>query len=53
MFTQTPDTSWYMIVGYIVFITLPTLFIVSMIWRQRNLKKDEEMISSLLRDERK
>jgi len=53
MFTQTPDTSWYMIVGYIVFITLPTLFIVSMIWRQRNLKKDEEMISSLLKDEKK
>ncbi|MEK7441033.1 MAG: hypothetical protein AAB571_07090 [Chloroflexota bacterium] len=53
MFTQTPDTSWYMIVGYIVFITLPTLFIVSMIWRHRNLMKDEEMIKNLLEDEKK
>jgi DMSO/TMAO reductase YedYZ heme-binding membrane subunit len=50
---QTPDTSWYMIVGYAVFITLPILFIASMIWRQRNLKRDEEMISTLLKDEKK
>ena len=42
-----------MIVAYIVFLTLPILFIASMIWRQRNLKKDEEMLNNLLKDEKK
>ena len=53
MFLQTPDTTWYMIVGYIVFITVPSLFIASLIWRRRNIKRDEEMIKSLLEDEKK
>ena len=53
MYTQTPDTSWYMIAAYTVFITLPILFIASMIWRHRNLKRDEEMISNLLKDDNK
>jgi len=30
-FFQTPDTSGYMIAGYIVFISLPILFIVSLL----------------------
>jgi hypothetical protein len=42
-----------MIVAYTVFLALPILFIASMIWRHRNLKKDEEMISNLLNDEKK
>ena len=51
-FLDTPDTSAYLIAGYIVFITLPMLFIASLIYRYRNLKRDEEMLESL-KDEKK
>ncbi|HKZ68428.1 MAG TPA: hypothetical protein VI547_09045 [Anaerolineales bacterium] len=44
---DTPDTSAYMIAGYIIFITLPVLFIASLLYRQRNLKRDEEAMESL------
>jgi hypothetical protein len=52
-FFQTPDTSGYMIAGYIVFISLPILFIVSLFLRRRNLEKDEAAINSLSEDEEK
>jgi len=44
---QTPDTSGYMIAGYIIFISLPILFIVSLFVRRRNLQKDEAAMRSL------
>lgn len=53
MFTQTPDTAWYMQVAYIMFIGLPALYIASLFWRNRNLKRDAEMLQSLLKDEKK
>jgi DMSO/TMAO reductase YedYZ heme-binding membrane subunit len=52
-FLEPPDTSGYMLVGYIVFIVLPLLFILSLILRRRNLEKDEAAIQSLTEDEQK
>jgi hypothetical protein len=49
---DTPDTSAYMIAGYVIFIALPLLFIASLLYRQRNLKRDEEAMESL-KEERK
>lgn len=51
-FFQTPDTSGYMIAGYAIFIVLPILFIASLIYRQRNLKRDEETMQSLTEDKK-
>jgi len=51
-FLQTPDTSGYMIAGYVIFIALPILFIASLIYRQRNLKRDEETMQSLTEDKK-
>ncbi|MEK6574874.1 MAG: hypothetical protein AABZ58_11270 [Chloroflexota bacterium] len=50
---QTPDTSGYMIAGYVIFIVLPILFIASLIYRQRNLKRDKETMESLMQDEQR
>ncbi len=50
---QTPDTSGYMIAGYIVFVSFPILFIVSLFLRRRNLEKDEAAGKSLSEDEGK
>jgi hypothetical protein len=36
-----------MIAGYVIFVVLPILFIASLIYRQRNLKRDEETMQSL------
>lgn len=44
---DTPDTSGYMLLGYAVFIGLPILFIASLIYRWRNLKRDEALLESL------
>lgn len=44
---DTPETSGYMILGYIVFIALPILFIASLIYRHRNLNRDEEAARNL------
>jgi len=49
---DTPDTTFYVILGYIVFIGLPVLFIASLVYRARALKRDEEMLKSL-KDEEK
>ncbi len=48
---DTPDTTFYVILGYIVFIGLPILFILSLIYRSRALKRDEEMLKSLKEEE--
>jgi hypothetical protein len=50
---DTPETSGYMIMGYTVAIVLPLLFIASLIYRYRNLKRDEETLKQLEEDERK
>ena len=50
---DTPDTSAYMIAGYLVFIGVPILFIASLIYRYRNLKRDEEVLESLKDEDQK
>ena len=42
-----------MIAGYVIFIVLPILFIASLIYRQRNLKRDKETMEGLMQDEQK
>ena len=46
-FLDTPDTAGYMIFGYAIFIGLPILFIASLAYRYRNLKRDEEAVQTL------
>lgn len=50
-FLQTPDTVGYMLAGYIVFVTLPVLFILSLLYRYRNLRQDEAAVKEALDDE--
>ncbi len=44
---DTPDTTGYMIMGYVTFIALPILFIISLVYRYRNLKRNEETMKEL------
>lgn len=44
---DTPETTDYMIMGYVVFITLPIIFIGTLIYRYRNLKRDEATMKEL------
>jgi hypothetical protein len=46
----TPDTFGYMLAGYVVFFTLPLLFLLRLWLRQRNIKRDLEMMEELKRD---
>jgi hypothetical protein len=36
----TPDTSGYMIAGYVVFVVLMAIYLVSFLARKRNLEQD-------------
>jgi hypothetical protein len=51
-FLDTPDTAGYMILGYVIFIALPILFILSLAYRYRNLKRDEEAVQTLEEEKR-
>ncbi|MBI5829570.1 MAG: hypothetical protein HZB20_08555 [Chloroflexi bacterium] len=50
---QTPDTSIYMIVGYVVFIVVPAVFIATLITRSRSRRQDEAALKSLGDEETK
>jgi hypothetical protein len=50
---DTPDTTSYMIMGYVTFIALPIIFIGTLIYRYRNLKRDEETMKDLDEDKNK
>lgn len=52
LLSDTPDTFNYMLMGYVVFIGVPVLFIASLIYRWRNIRRDEAMLESL-KDEQK
>jgi hypothetical protein len=48
MFLQTtPDTSGYMIAGYVVAFTVIGLYLMSMYVRKRNLNRDLETLQSM------
>jgi len=44
---MTPDTSNYMILGYVVFFTVMVVYLFSLYWRNRNLKQDIELLQEL------
>ena len=43
----TPDTSGYMIAGYAIAFLVMGLYVVSLLLRNRNLKKDLEMLEEM------
>jgi hypothetical protein len=47
---ETPDTSGYMLLGYAVLFGLPFLYVLSWLFRRRNLQRDLEMIKTLEKD---
>lgn len=50
MDTVTPDTTAYLLLALGVFFGILALFIVSMVIRASNLRKDESMIEQLGED---
>lgn len=44
---MTPDTSNYLILGYVVFFTVMVIYMFSLYWRNRNLKQDVELLKEL------
>ncbi len=42
-----PDTSAYLFAGYAVFFTVTFLYIASLFWRQRKLRREREMLDEL------
>lgn len=49
----TPDTSFYMLLGYAVFLLGPALYIATWFLRRRNLQKDRELYHSLAAENKK
>ena len=47
----TPDTTNYMILGYVVFTTVIVLYLLSLYIRNRNLKQDIELLKDLEKEE--
>ena len=45
--TPTPDTSGYMIAGYVVAFVIMGLYVASMALRARNLNQDKAMLEEL------
>ncbi len=43
----TPDTSIYMIAGYVAFLLIAAVYLVSLLVRERNLRRDIETLESL------
>ncbi|HSF82089.1 MAG TPA: hypothetical protein VLA49_12685 [Anaerolineales bacterium] len=44
---MTPDTSNYLVLGYVVFFTVMVIYLFSLYWRSRNLKQDVELLEEL------
>jgi hypothetical protein len=44
---QTPDTSVYMIAGFVVIFTGMLVYLASLVVRFRNLRKDEELLAEI------
>jgi hypothetical protein len=49
--TSTPETTNYMILGYVVFTTVMVLYLVSLYFRNRSLKQDIELLEELEKKE--
>ena len=48
--TPTPDTSGYMIAGYVVAFVVMIIYVASMYLRGRNLNQDREMLEEMDND---
>lgn len=48
---STPDTTNYMILGYVVFTTVMVLYLLSLYIRNRNLTQDIELLEELEKKE--
>jgi hypothetical protein len=44
---MTPDTTSYLILGYVVFFTVMVIYLFSLYWRGRNLTQDVELLEDL------
>ena len=47
----TPETTNYMILGYVVFTTVMVIYLLSLYIRNRNLKQDIELLKDLEKEE--
>lgn len=47
----TPETTNYMILGYVVFTMVMVLYLLSLYIRNRNLKQDIELLKDLEKEE--
>jgi hypothetical protein len=51
LFQAPPDTSAYLLLGYVVIGLTGLIYVASLIWRQRNLRRDLDVIERLQSDE--
>jgi hypothetical protein len=49
--TATPDTAPYLLLGYVIIGGVGLIYVISLLVRQRNLKRDLDIIERLQRDE--
>ncbi len=47
----TPDTVSYLILGYVIIGVVGLGYVVTLLWRQRNLRRDLEMLEALQRED--
>jgi len=47
----TPNTVAYLILGYVIIGVVGVGYVVTLLWRQRNLHRDVEMLETLEREE--
>jgi len=48
---ETPNTVPYLILGYVIIGTVGLGYVATLLWRQRNLQRDIDMLETLQRDE--
>ncbi len=49
----TPDTSGYMIVGYIIAFAVMGMYVASLVIRWRNLNQDQQLLEEMEKESRK
>jgi hypothetical protein len=49
--TPTPDTTSYLIIGYVIIGAIGLGYVISLVMRQRSLKRDLDVIDVLRQDE--
>lgn len=47
----TPNTVSYLILGYVIMGGIGLVYVLSLLWRQRNLRRDLDVIERLHSDE--